>query len=176
MKKFKILLHDYIIVIALLAFSVLYIKFSTESVSAEPSNIEIESPKEDSIIILRDSLTEWQVFIMALIEVECERNPKAKSPGGAVGPFQITQSYISEINRVYKTNFMLQDAYNLDKALSMFEMMNDYHNPDRDINKAIKLHNPKAGNWYTKKVKQRMHAIEFNEEVRAKIIDLYNIY
>ena len=72
MKKFKILLHDYIIVIALLAFSVLYIKFSTESVSAEPSNIEIESPKEDSIIILRDSLTEWQVFIMALIEVECE--------------------------------------------------------------------------------------------------------
>ena len=105
---------NYLFVIALLAFSVLYIKFSTESVSAEPSNIEIESPKEDSIIILRDSLTEWQVFIMALIEVECERNPKAKSPGGAVGPFQITQSYINEINRIYKTDFILYEAFILD--------------------------------------------------------------
>lgn len=176
MKKFKILLHDYIIVIALLAFSVLYIKFSTESVSAEPSNIEIESPKEDSIIILRDSLTEWQVFIMALIEVECERNPKAKSPGGAVGPFQITQSYINEINRIYNTDFILYEAYNLDKALSMFEMMNDYYNPDRNIDKAITIHNPKAGNWYHKKVKQRMKAILFNEEVRSRVIDLYNKY
>ena len=130
MKKFKILLHDYIIVIALLAFSVLYIKFSTESVSAEPSNIEIESPKEDSIIILRDSLTEWQVFIMALIEVECERNPKAKSPGGAVGPFQITQSYISEINRVYKTNFILSnsDVKGKDENDNFFdEIYNEYH-------------------------------------------------
>ena len=58
----------------------------------------------------------------------------------------------------------------------MCAMMNDHYNPNRDVDKAIKLHNPKAGNWYTKKVKQRMQAIEFNEEVRAKIIDLYNIY
>lgn len=175
MKKFKVL-HDYIIIIALLAFSVLYIKCSTESVSAEPSNIEIESPKEDSIIVLSDSLTEWQVFIMALIEVECERNPKAKSLGGAVGPFQITQSYVNEINRLYNTDFILYEAYNLDKALSMFEMMNDHYNPDRNIDKAIIIHNPKAGNWYYKKVKQRMEAIRFNEKVRSKVIDLYNKY
>lgn len=131
---------------------------------------------EVETIYVNDSLSEWQIFIIALIEVECERNPNVKSHKGAVGPFQITQVYINEINRLYNTNFVLQDAYDLNKALSMFEMMNDHYNPDRNIDKAIELHNPGAGHWYNKKVKQRMQLIRFNEKVRSAIIDLYNMY
>lgn len=57
-----------------------------------------------------DSLTEWQVFIMALVEVECERNPKVKSSKNAIGPFQITKIYVDKVNNLYNTNFVLEDA------------------------------------------------------------------
>lgn len=174
MKINKIDWCDYVICVIFFIFSFLYIKYYTPKVSAEPPNVNIESQVQDSII--QDSLIEWQIFIMALIEVECERNPNVKSHKGAVGPFQITQVYINEINRLYSTNFVLQDAYDLNKALSIFEMMNDYYNPDRNIDKAIELHNPGAGHWYNKKIKQRMQLIRFNEKVRSAIIDLYNMY
>lgn len=121
-----------------------------------------------------DSLTEWQIFIMALVEVECERNPKAKSNKNAIGPFQITKIYVEEINNLYNTDFVLEDAWNLDKALTMFEMMNDRYNPTRDIDKAIKLHNPGAGKWYGKRIKDRMELIRFSEALRFKVVELYN--
>ena len=53
-----------------------------------------EVPPVNSPVIITedyDSLTEWQVFVMALVEVECERNPKARSNKNAIGPFQITK-------------------------------------------------------------------------------------
>lgn len=122
----------------------------------------------------RDSLTEWQVFIMALVEVECERNPKVKSSKNAIGPFQITKIYVDEVNNLYNTNFVLEDAWDLDKALTMFEMMSDHYNPTRDIDRAIKLHNPGAGKWYGKRIKDRMELIRFSEALRFKIVELYD--
>ena len=127
------------------------------------------------VVIQVDSLTEWQIFIMSLIEVECERNPKAKLKD-AIGPFQITPIYVEEINRLYNTKYIHEDAWDLDKSLQMFEMMNDYYNPKRNIDDAIKLHNPTADSRYSKKIKKRMELIRFNEQVRASIIDLYSEY
>lgn len=121
-----------------------------------------------------DSLTEWQVFIMALVEVECERNPKVKSSKNAIGPFQITKIYVDEVNNLYNTSFVLEDAWDLDKALTMFEMMNDHYNPTRDIDRAIKLHNPGTGKWYGKRIKDRMELIRFSEALRFKIVELYD--
>lgn len=121
-----------------------------------------------------DTLTEWQVFIMALVEVECERNPKVKSSKNAIGPFQITKIYVDEVNNLYNTSFVLEDAWDLDKALTMFEMMNDHYNPTRDIDRAIKLHNPGAGKWYGKRIKDRMELIRFSEALRFKIVELYD--
>lgn len=119
-------------------------------------------------------LTEWQIFVMALVEVECERDPRARSSKNAIGPFQITNIYVNEINRLYNTNFTFEDAWDFDKALTMFKMMNDYYNPNRDIDKAIKLHNPGAGSWYNKRIKERMELIRFSELMRSKTIEFYN--
>lgn len=123
-------------------------------------------------IYTNDTLTEWQLFIMALIEVECERDPNAKSSKNAIGPLQITKIYVSEVNRLYNTNFKFEDAWDLDKSLEMFILMNDYYNPNKDIDKAIQIHNPNAGQWYAKRIKDRMHLIKFNETVRQKLINL----
>lgn len=116
-------------------------------------------------------LTEWQIFTLALIEVECGGEFKAVSEKEAVGPFQITKIYVSEINRIYDTNYTLDDAYNLELAHEMFMLMNQYYNPTFDIDKAIKLHNPGAREWYAKKIKKQMEKVRLNEEIR-KIITI----
>lgn len=140
-----------------------------------PCKSEAASVNPPAIVIDNyDSLTEWQVFVMALVEVECERNPKARSNKNAIGPFQITKIYVDEVNNLYDTDFILEDAWDLDKALTMFEMMNDHYNPTRDIDKAIKLHNPGAGKWYGKRIKDRMELIRFSEALRFKVVELYN--
>lgn len=121
-------------------------------------------------VTIKDTLTDWQVFVMALIEVECERNPKARSHKNAIGPLQITEIYVKEVNRLYKTNYVFEDAWDLNKSLEMFNLMNQHYNPDKNIDKAIKMHNPGAGNWYSKRIKKRMELIRFNEEVRKILL------
>ena len=86
-------------------------------------------------------LSEWQIFIIALMEVECDRNPLAISSKNAVGPLQLTEIYIKEVNRLYNSNYTIEDAYDINSSLTIVEMMNDYYNPNKDIDKAIKLHN-----------------------------------
>lgn len=119
-------------------------------------------------------LSEWQIFIIALMEVECDRNPFAKSSKNAIGPLQLTEIYIKEVNRLYNSNYTIEDAYDISSSLTIVEMMNDYYNPNKDIDKAIKLHNPNAGNWYSKRIKDRMEKVRFNEQFRQTIINLYN--
>lgn len=119
-------------------------------------------------------LSEWQIFIIALMEVECDRNPLAISSKNAVGPLQLTEIYIKEVNRLYNSNYTIEDAYDINSSLTIVEMMNDYYNPNKDIDKAIKLHNPNAGSWYSKRIKDRMEKVRFNEQFRQTIINLYN--
>lgn len=146
-----------------------FISFSRPTVSTSNNTINSLSNKE--YIFIKDTLIEWEIFVMALVEVECERNPNAQSNKNAIGPFQITPIYVKEINRLYNTNFTFEDAWSLDKSLTMFNLMNDHYNPTKDIDKAIKLHNPGAGKWYSDRIKQRMKMIKFSEEVRTKLKD-----
>lgn len=142
----------------------------------KPVNVDkdnnIDSLSNIEYVFIKDTLTEWQVFVMALVEVECERNPNAKSNKNAIGPFQITEVYVAEINRLYNTNFIFEDAWDLNKSIKMFELMNDYYNPNRDIDKAIQIHNPGAGSWYAKRIKERMKLIKFSELVRSELTNL----
>lgn len=155
---------------AILLFSGIVSTSVVYAVHSRP-NVVYQPPP---VIVQTDSLTEWQVFIMSLIEVECERNPKARSNKNAIGPFQITPIYVEEINRLYNTNFIHEDAWDINKSLTMFEMMNDKYNPEKNIDSAIKIHNPNAGKWYNKRIKDRMELIKFNEQVRSSVIELYN--
>ena len=125
--------------------------------------------EEINIKYVYQELSEWDVFVMALVEVECGRNPLTRSNKNAIGPFQITPIYVKEVNRLYGTKYTFEDAWDIQKAYEMFMLMNRHYNPTFDIDKAIKLHNPGAGTWYGKRIKQQMKLIMFNENVR-KII------
>lgn len=154
-----------IIINAFLCFCALAYKCNYENNYSERISYVCKDPIE---------LSEWQIFIIALMEVECDRNPLAISSKNAVGPLQLTEIYIKEVNRLYNSNYTIEDAYDIDSSLTIVEMMNDYYNPNKDIDKAIKLHNPNAGSWYSKRIKDRMDKVRFNEQFRQTIINLYN--
>ena len=57
------------------------------------------------------------------------------------------------MNRILKKDtYLLEHRTDIKKSIEMFEIYQAYYNPNKNIKKAIKLHNPGAGQWYTDKV------------------------
>ncbi len=102
----------------------------------------------------------------AIILVESEGNPRAVS-GNSVGAMQITPILVRECNNILKgrksdKRFTLADRYNVAKSKEMFLLIQSHHNPENNVEKAIRSWNGgmrysvKATNRYYKKVMQRM--------------------
>jgi hypothetical protein len=93
----------------------------------------------------------------AIIQVESEGNPKAKS-GSSVGVMQITPILVAECNdilkrRKSKKRFSLADRFSIAKSKEMFLLIQSVHNPLNSIEKAIRAWN--GGNHYSVKRTQR---------------------
>lgn len=114
----------------------------------------------DYIIPTKPVISDWDIFVKALIEVESSNNQYAVGKSNDVGILQITPIYVKEVNRISGKSFTLEDRLSIDKSMEMFNIMQDHYNPSRDINKAIKLHNPKAGNKYSDKIYNTMSDIK----------------
>jgi len=103
----------------------------------------------------------WNLFIEALIQVESEGNPRAIGTKNDVGILQITAIYVKEANRIIGLNkYSMSCRNNPEKSLEMFEIIQEHYNPKKDINKAIKLHNPRASQSYKNKVIQKMNQLK----------------
>lgn len=101
--------------------------------------------------------TKWKKFIEALIYVESGGDPYAVGKTNDAGVLQITPIYVEEVNRILgKNTFTLEDRFDTRRSLEMFDIYQQYYNPDRDIEKAIHLHNPGAGSWYKECVLKAM--------------------
>lgn len=101
--------------------------------------------------------TRWKKFIEALIYVESGGDPYAVGKTDDAGILQITPIYVEEVNRILgKNTFTLEDRFNTKRSLEMFDIYQQYYNPDREIEKAIRLHNPGAGSWYKERVLKAM--------------------
>lgn len=114
------------------------------------NDLRSQEPIRDTVVIE----TDWSVMIRALIAVESEGNADAvNKTSGATGILQLMPIYVREANRIIgEDKYTLDDRYDVKKTLEMFEIVQGKHNPDRNIKKAIRLHNPTAGEWYDKRV------------------------
>ena len=93
----------------------------------------------------------------ALIQVESEGNPKAKS-GNSVGVMQITPILVAECNNILKKKkskkrYTLSDRYSISKSKEMFLLMQSVYNPLNSIEQAIRAWN--GGNHFSVKKTQR---------------------
>jgi hypothetical protein len=108
-----------------------------------------------------EEVTEWDVFVEALIQVESEGNPFAVGKTNDLGILQITPIYVKDVNRILgEERFTLDCRIDIDKSLEMFEIYQSYYNPNKDINRAIKLHNPGAGSDYREKILSKINELK----------------
>lgn len=96
---------------------------------------------------------DWKIFKRALMFVESSHKTDAVGTKDDVGVLQITPIYVREVNRIIgEQRYTLEDRFDIDKSLEMFEIMNQRYNPERCIMKAIHIHNPKAPESYKRSV------------------------
>jgi hypothetical protein len=96
---------------------------------------------------------DWEILIHALIMTESRGNDTIVGKHNDGGCLQITPIYVEEVNRILvlsnkQKRYTLKDRFNRKKSIEMFEIIQHYYNPKKDIYKAIKLHNPLASEEY----------------------------
>ena len=115
-------------------------------------------PLQEEEVITEVVESEWDRMIKALIQVESAGKPTAvNSKTGASGILQIMPIYVKDANRISGRNYTLEDRFDPDKSIEMFGIIQNHYNPDHDIEKAIRSHNPGAGDWYYKRVVAAMN-------------------
>ena len=108
----------------------------------------------------------WNPVMDAIIQVESGGNTKAVS-GNQVGAMQITPILVKECNDILQKRksdkrYSMADRYNVAKSKEMFLLIQSHHNPQNDVEKAIRVWNggPKysirATNRYFKKVMSQL--------------------
>ena len=110
-------------------------------------------------------LTDFELIELAIMWQESKGNPNPKhSDGKSEGILQITPIYVKEANRILgKNKYTLHDRRNPLKSHEMFLVVQNYHNPEKDVKKAVKLHN-KAG-WYFEEVIDRYDCLKLYQEI-----------
>ena len=133
--------------ITVVLVSIFVLTLKVVSASAETNSIENAFSNE----------FDWNPVIEAIIQVESEGNPRAKS-GNSVGVMQITPILVAECNKILKRKnskkrYKLSDRYSISKSKEMFLLMQSVYNPLNSIEQAIRAWN--GGNHYNVKRTQR---------------------
>lgn len=125
--------------------------------------------KLKNINVNDDILSDWDMFTLALMKVESNYEPSAVSSVGAKGYFQIMPIYVEEVNRVHKTHYIYEDVVgSFKQSYEVFTLMQEAHNKDFSMDKALKLHNGDH-KWYNRRVYKEMKNIEKYEEMRQML-------
>ena len=133
-----------------------------------------EKEAEVQSAIQPDTLSQWGILRLAIIKTESDFNPITVGKSGDVGLYQITKIYVDEVNRILGEQiYSHADAFDFTKANEMFDIYQGYYNPNKELGKAICLHNPKGDCiCYSAKVLRNMDEIKRYEEIRRKMINL----
>jgi hypothetical protein len=137
---------------------IIYIFFSEiQSIKTEIKSIKIEKQFVP--------LTDFELIELAIIWQESKGNPNPKhSDGKSEGILQITPIYVKEANRILgKSKYTLYDRRNPLKSHEMFLVVQNYHNPEKDVKKAVKLHN--KGKRYFEEVMDRYNCLKLYQEI-----------
>ena len=127
------------------------------------------SLKTDTIVVYVDRYVEkvdWNAFIEALIWVESEGNSNAVGSEGDVGVLQIKKVMVDECNRIvgYK-HFEYEDRLDSIKSVQIFNVVQKYYNPQKNMHLALKIWNSKASLNYHKKVENRYNELKKEKKV-----------
>lgn len=121
-------------------------------------------------------LDEWEILQMAIMKTESEFDPSRIGATQDVGIMQFTPIAVEEVNRILrlegkKEEYSHLDAFDIEKTIEMFNIIQGYHNKEQNISKAIHQHNPGGASiGYGKKVYDNIRFIKRMEEARKELI------
>ena len=155
-KNFRNIYFLFGVLILMLMLISTQLLFSTDDIIKK-----IEQPTPTGLTYL----TDFELIELAIMWQESKGNPNPKhSDGKSEGILQITPIYVKEANRILgKNKYTLHDRRNPLKSHEMFLVVQNYHNPEKDVKKAVKLHN-KAG-WYFEEVMDRYNCLRLYQEI-----------
>lgn len=92
-----------------------------------------------------DAAAFWEPVMAAIIQVESGGNARVVS-GNQCGAMQITPILVKECNQILearksKKRYTLSDRFSVAKSKEMFLLIQSYHNPTKNIEKAIRSWN-----------------------------------
>lgn len=149
-----------IVLLTVFMFSIIQIEGSTSGPallsSVLPEDIE---PEEGMTEDVSSSDVDWDAVMDAIIQVESRGNARAVN-GNQVGAMQITPVCVKECNfilqsRNQKKRYTLNDRYSVEKSKEMFMLIQSHHNPEYDMEVAIRSWN--SGPRYSKRGTQRYY-------------------
>lgn len=102
---------------------------------------------------------DWNPVMNAIIQVESGGNRMAKN-GNQVGAMQITPIAVAECNKILKLRnsakrYILADRFSVEKSKEMFILIQSFHNPQNDVEQAIRAWN--GGPRYSLRKTQRYY-------------------
>lgn len=149
----------------LLIITLVFISLSTSPHSPKSISNNID---ERLKIVLED--TNWEIFVEALIFVESRGDSLAKNKtSSASGLFQQLTIYVDECNRLIgRKLYSYEDRFKPGKARQMFDIVQGYYNPKRDIKRAMKLHLGKESKVYQDAIISQMEVIRSTIFVNLK--------
>lgn len=107
----------------------------TDSLIAASHHTDDAFSKQDSV------MNKWLPLIEAIATLESRKNPKVVSRCGKyVGYLQISKLLVNECNMILKEKrYSYNDRYDKQKSIEMFIIIQNRHNPEGNIEKAIRL-------------------------------------
>ena len=137
---------------------------------------KIVEEKIKEVYVEGEELDEWTILTMAIMKTESEFDPSRIGATQDVGIMQFTPIAVEEVNRILRLEgkeeeYSHLDAFDIEKTIEMFNIIQDYHNKEQNISKAIHQHNPGGASiGYGKKVYDNIRFIKRMEEARKELI------
>ena len=137
---------------------------------------KVVEEKIKEVYVAGEELDEWTILTMAIMKTESEFDPSRIGATQDVGIMQFTPIAVEEVNRILRLEgkeeeYSHLDAFDIRKTIEMFNIIQNYHNKEQNISKAIHQHNPGGASIsYGKKVYDNIRFIKRLEEARQELI------
>lgn len=133
--------------------SIIFLTSTIQLINIDYNSIDLS---EDYVSYYKENV-QWDLLYNSIVIIESNGNNYAVSSKGAVGQIQSLPKgrggYLDEANRILGINkYENIDLHNPVKAREIWDTVMKHHNPEKSINKAIKMHNPRAGDWYKQRI------------------------
>ncbi len=164
-----------------IAYSVVSVTLIAASVFGNMKNVSREYTEivetEEGIEIVEEKIDPWDLFVEAVIWRESRGDANAIGDSGkAVGVLQIHPIMVREANRIVAMNggekdlYSYEDRYDRDKSIEMFKIVQDYHNKEHDMRKALDIWNHNHPDSYRNEIMNKYNDYLNGEETTKNVV------